>query len=237
MRERIKKAIELRLGQRVRAGEVLRVLRGDDEERLGQHQGLAVERDLAFVHGLEQGRLGAGAGAVDLVGEEHVREDGPLPQHEGAGALVVDRDAEHVAREEVACKLHAFQVAANGFGHGARERGLADTRDVLDQQVSASEQGDESELDDLGLALESVLDHLPQLVQGRKLQGAEPGHRSSHGEEDSMRRWTGLSSCPWVRIRRPGCSRSRRSHRSASLANASAPCHAGLRWFWWLRSA
>ena len=49
---------------------------------IGQRNGLAVERDLPLVHGLEQGRLGARAGAVDLVGEENVRENGPLAQNE-----------------------------------------------------------------------------------------------------------------------------------------------------------
>ena len=68
-------AIELRLGQRERAGEVLRVLGRDDEERVGQRDGLPVERDLPLVHRLEERRLRARARAVDLVGEEDVRED------------------------------------------------------------------------------------------------------------------------------------------------------------------
>ena len=68
-------AIELRLGQRKRSGEVLRVLRRDDEERLRQRDRLPVERDLPLVHRLEQRGLRARARAVDFVGEEDVRED------------------------------------------------------------------------------------------------------------------------------------------------------------------
>ena len=64
--------VELRLGQRVRAGEVLRVLRRDDEERIRQRRRHALDRDLPFVHGLEQRGLRARARAVDLVGEENV---------------------------------------------------------------------------------------------------------------------------------------------------------------------
>ena len=51
-------AVELRFGQRERAGEVLRILRGDHEERLGKRDRLAVDRDLAVVHRLEQARTG-----------------------------------------------------------------------------------------------------------------------------------------------------------------------------------
>ena len=109
-------AIELRLGQRERPGEVLRVLRRDDEERIRQRDRLPVERDLPLVHRLEQRGLRARAGAVDLVGEEDVREDGPLAEDELALALVVDADAEDVAREQIARELHATQLAADGLG-------------------------------------------------------------------------------------------------------------------------
>ena len=50
--------VELRLGQRVGALVLDRVLRRGDEERVGQRPGDAVGRDLALLHRLEQGRLG-----------------------------------------------------------------------------------------------------------------------------------------------------------------------------------
>ena len=123
-------------------GEVLRVLRREDEERIGQRDGLPVERDLPFVHRFEQRRLGARARAVDFVGEQDVREDGPLAEDELAAALVVDRDAEHVAREQIARELHASKLAADRLGDRARERGLADPGHVLDEHVAAREQRD-----------------------------------------------------------------------------------------------
>ena len=150
-------AIELRLRQREGAGEVLRVLRRDDEERLGQRVRLAVERDLPLVHRLEQRRLRARARAVDLVGEQHVRKTRALAQDELGRALVEDRDAEHVAREQVARELDAAQLAADGASERARERRLADAGHVLDEEVAAREQRHERELDDFGLALERTL--------------------------------------------------------------------------------
>jgi hypothetical protein len=52
-----------------------RVLGGDDEEGLGQRAGLAFRRHLALFHGFQQGALGLGRGAIDLVGEHHLGED------------------------------------------------------------------------------------------------------------------------------------------------------------------
>src|SRR5579863_1665605 len=83
-------AIELRLRKRERSSEVLRVLGGDDEEGLGQRDRLAVQRHLPLVHRLEERRLRPRTGAVDLVGEEDIREDRALAQDELGAALVVD---------------------------------------------------------------------------------------------------------------------------------------------------
>ena len=176
-------AIELGLRQRERAREVLRVLRRDDEERIGQRDGLAVERDLPFVHRLEQRRLGARAGAVDLVGQQDVREDRALAEDELAAALVVDADAEDVAREQVAGELHAAQLAADGLGDGARERRLADAGHVLDEQVAAGEERDERELDGVLLAFERTLHGLTQRLERGELR--RDAGRSGHGAEGS----------------------------------------------------
>ena len=160
-------AIELRLGQRKGAGEVLRVLRRDDEERIRQRNRLSVERDLPLVHRLEQRRLRARARAVDLVGEEDVREDRPLAEDELALPLVVDAHAEDVAREQIARELHAPQFAADGLGERAGERRLADAGDVLDEQVAAGEQRDERELDRVLLSFERPLHRLSQRLERR----------------------------------------------------------------------
>src|SRR5919201_1750147 len=47
-------AVELGLGQRIRALVLDRVLRGEDEERPGQRARLALERPLLLLHRLEQ---------------------------------------------------------------------------------------------------------------------------------------------------------------------------------------
>src|SRR5207245_131714 len=72
-----KKAVELRLGQGKRAFVIDRVLRGDDEEGRLEGIRLAVDGDAAFGHRLQEGRLRARRGAVDLVGQDDLREDRP----------------------------------------------------------------------------------------------------------------------------------------------------------------
>src|SRR3546814_3282580 len=70
-------AVELRVGQGIGAGQVDRVPRGDHEERIRQQVRGAVDGDLMLGHRLEPRALGAWWRAVDLVGQQHVREHRP----------------------------------------------------------------------------------------------------------------------------------------------------------------
>ena len=93
--------VDLGLGQGVRALGLDRVLGGQDEERVGHLEGLAADRHLALLHHLEQGALDLGRRAVDLVGEQQVREDRAERGAELAGLLVVDPRPDEVGRDEV----------------------------------------------------------------------------------------------------------------------------------------
>jgi hypothetical protein len=75
-------AVELRLGQRVGALLLDRVLRREHEERLGQVVGRLAAGDAVLLHRLEQGGLRLGRGAVDLVGQHHVGEQRALDEAE-----------------------------------------------------------------------------------------------------------------------------------------------------------
>ena len=68
-------AVALRLGQRVHALLLDRVLGGEHQERLWDGEGLAADAHLVLGHDLEQRRLHLGGGPVDLVGEHEVGED------------------------------------------------------------------------------------------------------------------------------------------------------------------
>ena len=70
-------AVELRFGQRIRAFELDRVLRREDEERLVELVGASLDRDAVLLHRLEQRGLRLRRRAVDLVGQDDVGEDRP----------------------------------------------------------------------------------------------------------------------------------------------------------------
>jgi hypothetical protein len=83
-------AVQLRFRQRVGAGLLDRVLRGQHEERRGQRVGGAGVADRAFLHRFQQRGLGLGRGAVEFVGQQQVGEDRALLEAEMAmaGAVV-----------------------------------------------------------------------------------------------------------------------------------------------------
>ena len=80
-------AVELGFRERVGALLLDGVLGGEHVE--GARQGVvgAADGDPAFLHGLQQGGLGAWAGAVDLVGHQQLAEDRAGDEAEGAAAV------------------------------------------------------------------------------------------------------------------------------------------------------
>jgi hypothetical protein len=117
-----------------------RILRGDDEKRLGQGAGDPVDRDLAFFHCLEQSALRFRAGAIDFVGQQHFREDRAGMKGELRTASFVDRHANHVGGQQVAGELHAPERQPERGGDGVRQGRLAHAGGVFDQQVAAGQQ-------------------------------------------------------------------------------------------------
>ena len=71
-------AVLLGLGQRIGPFLLDRVLRGQHEERVGQLVPHAAHGHLPLLHGLQQGGLGLGRRAVDLVGQDHVARTAAL---------------------------------------------------------------------------------------------------------------------------------------------------------------
>ncbi len=91
-------AVDLRLGQRVRALGLDRVLRREHEERRRHRVRVVADRDLVLLHDLEQRRLHLGGRAVDLVGEQEVAEHRAELGVEPAGVRAVDPRADEVGR-------------------------------------------------------------------------------------------------------------------------------------------
>ena len=136
-------AVELRFGQRIGALELVRVLRREDDEPVGQRQPLALHRHLALFHGFEQRRLGLRASAVHLVHQQDVREHRPRVEHELLLARVEDVHADDVARHQVRRALDALEAAAEAARERFRDQRLAEARRALQQDVAARETGRE----------------------------------------------------------------------------------------------
>jgi hypothetical protein len=137
---------------------VRRVLGGDDEEGFGQGARHAVDAHLPLFHRLEQARLGLGRGAVDLVGQQHLGENRAWVEGKTVLLALVHGNAGHVRRQQVAGELDAVEFQAEGQGERMRQRGLADARHVLDQQVAAGQQASEREAHLLVLADHDLAD-------------------------------------------------------------------------------
>ena len=157
-------AVQLRLREREGALVLDRVLGGDDEERVRHRVRDAVDRRLALLHALEEGALRLGRCAVDLVGEHDLAHDRPGPELELLGLLVVDRQASDIGRQQVRRELDPPERAAEAAGDRLREHGLAGARDVLDQEVAATQEGDQRQPDLVVLPDDHALDVGEDLV-------------------------------------------------------------------------
>ncbi len=150
-------AVPLRLGQRVGALHLHRVLRRDDHEGAGQFMGLPVHRHLALLHRLQQRRLGLGGGAVDFVADHDLGEDRAGLELELPALLVEDADPGDVGGQQIRGELDPPHRTVDGAGQRLGKHGLAHPRHVLDEQMALGQQHRQREPYDLRLALDHTL--------------------------------------------------------------------------------
>ena len=169
-------AVELRLRQRIRALVLDRVLRADDEERVGQRPRLALDRHLPLLHRLEQRGLGLRRRPVDLVREQDVGEDRPGPERDGA--LAEHHRPGQVRGQHVGRELRAPEREAERPRRRVREQRLRDAGHALEEHVPAREQRRQQAADDLVLAEDDLADLGSHPVRDAR-QRLHPARRSS----------------------------------------------------------
>ena len=179
------KAIQLRLGQGLGAALFQRVLRGNHEKGLRQCIGFAFGADLALFHGFKQRALCLGAGAVDFIGQQHLREHRPRVKNELLLIALVNRYARQVAGHQIRRELHAGKLQPQALRQRMRQRGFAHTRHVFDQQMAVGQQAHHGIRYRFGLAQNNLIELLQQGVQ--QLMGAFVGH-AGRGRKRAMRR-------------------------------------------------
>ena len=109
-------------------------------------------------HRLQQGGLGARGRAVDLVGEQDVRERRAGAELEFECLLIEDRDADDIVGQEVGRKLNAVKVQTERDRDGPREHGLAGAGHVLEEQMAFAQERDHHQFDHVALADDDLLD-------------------------------------------------------------------------------
>ncbi len=159
--------VELGLGQGIGTVVLHGILGGDDEEGIAQTVHSPVDRDLMLAHSLEQGRLGARGGPVNLVGKQDVREHGPLVKTEYLFLLVEHGHAENVGRQQIGRELDALEDAAHGAGQRLGQSRLPGPGHILDQCVHAPGESRETQAHRLGLAGDHPADVGGEGEQGR----------------------------------------------------------------------
>ena len=140
------KAVELGFGQRVGAFLLQRVLGGKHVEGGGQIEPAPGNGNVIFLHGLQQGGLGAGRGPVDLVGHQQLREDRAFDKAEGAAPVRIlfqNFRTQNIRRHQVRGELNAGRAQAKRGAKGGDKLGLGKARNTDEQRMAAGEQRDE----------------------------------------------------------------------------------------------
>ena len=109
--------------------------------------GYAFHRDLTLFHGLQQRTLRLGRGTVDLVGQQHLREDRAGHERKALLLALIDAGAGDVGRQQVVGELDALVVEPQRAGQRVGQRGLAHAGQVFQQQVATGEQAGQRQAD------------------------------------------------------------------------------------------
>ena len=156
--------VDLRLGQRIGALGLDRVLGGHDQERPGHAVGLPADGHLLLLHHLQQRALHLGRRPVDLVGQQQVGEHRPERDLELAAALVVDPGADEVGRHQVGGELDPVELPADRPGERLHGQRLGQAGHALDEDVPAGQQRDQQPLEQHVLADDGLLDLVQHLL-------------------------------------------------------------------------
>ena len=133
-------AVELRLGQRVGALVLDRVLRRDDEERVGQRRGVSPSTD-TWRSCIASSSAACVLGGVRLISSASSRFVNTGPGRNASSPPRSVHRAGEVGRQHVGRELHAAELEPERPRDGAGEQRLGDARRALEQHVAADARG------------------------------------------------------------------------------------------------
>src|SRR5260370_36931038 len=94
--------------------------------------------------------------SVDFIGEDYVGENRAGTKFKFARLGVVNAHAEDIAGEKIGSELDTLKSGMTGFCDRLREGSFADAGNVFNEQVAASEQGDQRKLDGFFFAIDGA---------------------------------------------------------------------------------
>jgi Ca-activated chloride channel family protein len=98
------------------------------------------------------------ASAVDLIGEDEVGENRPLPRAERPFARVIDQRPDQVGREQVGGELNPIELAVDRGCKGLDRGGLRQARHSLEQHMPVGQQSDQQPREHMVLADQDLAD-------------------------------------------------------------------------------
>jgi hypothetical protein len=166
-------AVDLRLGQAVRALVLDGILGREHHEELAERMARPTDRHLLLLHRLEQRALHLGWRAVDLVREQDVREDRPEARAERLIRGVVDHRPVQIGRQEIRGELDPPEARLDRVGERLHSERLGETGHAFDQQMPVAQEREQEPVDQVVLSD----DDLAHLVQHRCDEVAAAQHR------------------------------------------------------------
>ena len=142
--------VQLRLRQRIGPLHFDRILSGQHKKRLRQRVGSPGRGHGMLLHRLQQRRLCLRRGAVDLVGQQDLREDRPTLELEvpaAAGILHHHVGADDVGRHQVGRELDARESQVERLGQGLHQQRLPQSRNAFQQHMPTGQQRNQHVID------------------------------------------------------------------------------------------
>ena len=131
----------------------------------------SIDGHLLLLHGFEERALCFRRRAIHFVCKHQLRKDRAALEFEAAAGAIKDRDADDVGRKQVAGELNALVSESQRLRESVGEGGLADSGNVLDEQMAACQQARHAEAN-LGILAQ---DHAIELIQSRAQSFAGQG--------------------------------------------------------------
>ena len=142
----------MRLGQRIGALLLDRVLRRHDHKQVCQLVTLVTDRDLALLHRFEQSRLDFRRRTIDFVGKNQVVKQRPFAKFESTLLRAINLRTRQVGRQEVGGKLKTLEISLQAVGQHLDCTCFRQPRRPLDQDMAITQQRDQHAVDQMRLA-------------------------------------------------------------------------------------